>query len=60
MTYTGHDFIKTLIIQFYDQSNHKFFDQAHPSIFQSTFNFHEFVLTSKKSGYFMIFFYRFS
>ena len=36
------------------------YDHAYPNIFQSTFNFNEFVSTSKKSDFFIILFQRYS
>ena len=35
------------------------FNFPDPNFFKSTFNFHEFVLAGKKSGYFIILFYRY-
>ena len=35
------------------------FDHAQPKIFQSTFNFHEFVSECKESGYFIKMFWRY-
>ena len=51
-----HWFLREIqpILESCDQSGTTIYDHTHPKIFQSTFNFNEFVITCKKSGFFNI------